>query len=125
MTGSQRQIPAADLPDPDPAAAEPFRLAADPPRVMRLSRKALVIAGGAAGVAIGGALLYALRPTAHETPENLYDAAASSRSEAVTGAPKDYTVMPKLGPLFPAISGGRSYRRSAMESRYSSRRLDR
>lgn len=98
MTGSQRQIPAADLPDPDPAAAEPFRLAADPPRVMRLSRKALVIAGGAAGVAIGGALLYALRPTAHETPENLYDAAASSRSEAVTGAPKDYTVMPKLGP---------------------------
>lgn len=98
MTGSQQQVPAADLRGPDPAAAEPFRLAADPPRVMRLSRKALVIAGGAAGIAIGGALLYALRPTVHETPANLYDAAANSRSETVTGAPKDYAAMPKLGP---------------------------
>ena len=56
-----------------PAATEPFRLGAEPPQVMRLSRKALAILGAASGIAIGGALLYALQPSKPKVAENLYD----------------------------------------------------
>lgn len=42
-------------PRPDPGA---FQLRGDPPRVMRLSRKALAIVGIAAGLGIGGSLIY-------------------------------------------------------------------
>ena len=105
MTGSPEEILPAAMPTEDPARADPFRLAAEPPRVMRLSRKALAVAGGTAGIVIGGALLWALRPVEHEAPENLYDAAANNRSEAVTGAPKDYGAIPKLGPPLPGDLG--------------------
>lgn len=105
MTGIPEEITPAAMPSPDPVPADPFRLAADPPRVMRLSRKALAVMGGTAGIAIGGALLWALRPTAHEAPENLYDPAAKNQSEAVTGAPKDYGSIPKLGPPLPGDLG--------------------
>lgn len=51
--------PAPQSARPDPAA---FQLRGDPPRVMRLSRKALAVVGVAAGLGIGGSLIYALRP---------------------------------------------------------------
>ncbi|MGV1681799.1 TrbI/VirB10 family protein [Sphingopyxis sp. NJF-3] len=105
MTGAQEAIPAAELPSPDIVPAEPFRLTPEPPHVMRLSRKALAVVGGTAGIVIGGALFWALRPAVHEAPENLYDAAANNRSEAVTGAPKDYGAIPKLGPPPPGELG--------------------
>lgn len=64
---------------------------------MRLSRKALAIAGSISGTAIGGALLYALQPTSPEDNENLLDSERANRSELVTGAPGDYGMVPKLG----------------------------
>ena len=63
-TGAEPLAPKA----PDSAA---FRLAADPPRVMRLSRKALAIIGVATGLGIGGALIYALQPQRSIAPANL------------------------------------------------------
>lgn len=105
MTAAADEALAIDQPVPDPGSADPFRLAAAPPRVMRLSRKALAVVGGAAGLAIGGALLWALRPPERPAPENLYDAASNNRSEAVTGAPKDYGAVPKLGPPLPGDLG--------------------
>ncbi|MGQ3139817.1 MAG: TrbI/VirB10 family protein [Sphingopyxis solisilvae] len=78
-------------------SAEPFRLRAELPKVMRLSRRALAAAGGISGIAIGGALLYALQPASPEAPENLYDSERANRSERVTGAPSDYGQFPKLG----------------------------
>lgn len=87
------------------APLDAFRLTPEPPRVMRLSRKALAAIGGAAGLAIGGALLWALRAPVPQPSENLYDAAGHNRSEAVRGAPKDYGAIPKLGPALPGDLG--------------------
>lgn len=88
-----------------PSGAEPFRLGAEPPQVMRLSRKTLAIIGGASGIAIGGALLYALQPTKPKVAENLYDGDRANRSELVTGAPSDYGKIPKLGDPLPGDLG--------------------
>ncbi len=102
--------PAADAEAPGPAPIAPespegFRLGAEPPRVMRLSRKALASIGAVAGIGIGGALLYALQPVAPKDPENLYRADSRNRSETVTGAPADYGSIPKLGPPLPGDLG--------------------
>lgn len=87
------------------AALAPFRLAAEPPAVMRLSRKTLAILGGASGILIGGALLYALQPSAPKAPENLVDSDRPNKSELVTGAPADYGKIPKLGAPLPGDLG--------------------
>lgn len=85
--------------------ADAFRLAAEPPRVMRLSRKALAVIGGTASLAIGVAFLWALRPPVPAPPEDLYGVAVKNRSEAVTGAPMDYRALPKLSPPLPNDPG--------------------
>ena len=88
-----------------PASPDGFRLEGDMPRVMRLSRKTLAILGGTAGLAIGGALLWALRPVDPKSAQELYEVADPNRSEAVTGAPGDYGAVPKLGPPLPGDLG--------------------
>lgn len=88
-----------------PASPDGFRLEGDMPRVMRLSRKTLAVLGGTAGIAIGGALLWALRPVDPKAPQELYDVTDPSRPEAVTGGPKDYGAVPKLGPPLPGDLG--------------------
>ena len=57
--------PEAETPEPrrpDPLPDRELRLRADPPKVMRLSRKALAIAGGVAAAGLGAALILALDP---------------------------------------------------------------
>lgn len=88
-----------------PPGAEPFRLGAEPPTVMRLSRKTLAIIGGISGIAIGGALLYALQPASPKNPANLYDSDRPNKSELVTGAPGDYGKIPKIGEPLPGDLG--------------------
>lgn len=90
---------------PPPPGAEPFRLGAEPPTVMRLSRKTLAIIGGISGIAIGGALLYALQPASPKNPANLYDGDRANKSELVTGAPGDYDKIPKIGEPLPGDLG--------------------
>lgn len=106
MSGLEREEAIAAEPAPAPSPdAEPFRLGAEPPSVMRLSRKALAIIGGVSGIAIGGALLYALQPSKPKVAENLYDSDRSNKSELVTGAPGDYGKIPKLGDPLPGDLG--------------------
>ena len=88
-----------------PASPDGFRLEGELPRVMRLSRKTLAILGGAAGIAIGGALLWALRPVDPKAPQELYEVTDPNKSGAVTGGPKDYGSVPKLGPPLPGDLG--------------------
>jgi type IV secretion system protein VirB10 len=88
-----------------PPSPDGFRLEVELPRVMRLSRKTLAVLGGAAGIAIGGALLWALRPADPKAAQELYEVAAPNRSETVTGAPADYGSVPKLGPPLPGDLG--------------------
>ncbi len=90
-------------PRPDPGA---FQLRGDPPRVMRLSRKALAVIGIAAGLGIGGSLIYALRPPAEKQAKELYSTESRNTADTITSGPKDYTRAPPLGPPLPGDLGG-------------------
>jgi len=85
--------------------AKAFSLRGDPPRVMRLSRKALASIGAVACLGIGGALVYALQPAARDDAPNLVDTQNTNRADSVTGAPKDYSQVPKLGQPLPGDLG--------------------
>ncbi len=84
----------SQAPDPEaPAVHDPaaFRLRGALPRVTRLSRKALAIAGIVAGTAIGGALIYALHQGPPVAPsDNLYTSHSAARAGVVTEAPADW-----------------------------------
>lgn len=99
------EAPGGDLRAAPLPEADPFRLRGEPPRVMRLSPKTLAIIGAAGGTAIGGALLWALQPSAPKIAENLYSADGASRANVVTDAPADYGKVPKLGPPLPGDLG--------------------
>ena len=94
--------PAPQSARPDPAA---FQLRGDPPRVMRLSRKALAVVGVAAGLGIGGSLIYALRPPGDRAAQELYNTDSRSTAETITSGPRDYAQAPRLGPPLPGDLG--------------------
>lgn len=111
MTASEREGEAAPV-EPElptaavaPASPDGFRLEGELPRVMRLSRKALALAGGVAGLAIGGALLWALRTPDPKAARELYEVTNPNRAESITGGPADYGSIPKLGPPLPGDLG--------------------
>ncbi|MER8822720.1 TrbI/VirB10 family protein [Mesorhizobium sp. M0991] len=87
----------------EPAAA--MRLRAEPPRVTRLSRKALTGLGLVASLAVGGALIYALQNRQQGQGQELYSTDNRSTPDGLAGLPKDYTGVPKLGPPLPGDLG--------------------
>lgn len=99
--------PAESEPVPQPARSDPaaFQLRGDPPRVMRLSRKALAVIGVAAGLGIGGSLIYALRPPGEKAAQELYNTDSRATSETITSGPRDYAQVPRLGPSLPGDLG--------------------
>ena len=92
---------------PQAARSDPqaFQLRGDPPRVMRLSRKALAVIGVAAGLGIGGSLIYALKPAGQEEAKELYSTESRATAETITSGPKDYGQAPRLGPPLPGDLG--------------------
>ena len=99
-------MPAADpAPSPAPADPRPFQLRGDPPRVMRLSRKALTVMGVVAGLGIGGSLIYALKPASERQAEELYNTESRATAETITSGPRDYAQAPRLGPPLPGDLG--------------------
>ncbi|MER9615544.1 TrbI/VirB10 family protein [Mesorhizobium sp. M0207] len=87
----------------EPAAA--MRLRAEPPRVTRLSRKALAGLGLAASLTVGGALIYALQNRQQGQGQELYSTDNRSTPDGLAGLPKDYAGVPKLGPPLPGDLG--------------------
>jgi type IV secretion system protein VirB10 len=87
----------------DPASA--VKLRGDPPRVMRLSRKAIGIASACGFALIGGALIYALQPQGRKGAEELYNTEGVAVADNLAGAPKDYRQVPELGPPLPGDLG--------------------
>ncbi len=100
---SPPEAAAPQTPRPDPQA---FQLRGDPPRVMRLSRKALAVMGVAAGLGIGGSLIYALKPPGEKEAKELYSTDGRATAETINSGPKDYGQVPKLGAPLPGDLGG-------------------
>jgi type IV secretion system protein TrbI len=102
---SEEPDPAVEPQGPtgDPQAA--VNLRGDPPRVMRLSRKAIGIATAVATAFVGGALIYALRPDGQKKAEELYNTDSRNAADSLANAPKDYGQVPKLGAPLPGDLG--------------------
>ena len=92
-----------EAPPVDPNSA--VKLRGDPPRVMRLSRKAIGIASACGFALVGGALIYALQPAGRKGAEELYNTDGVAVADNLAGAPKDYGQVPKLGPPLPGDLG--------------------
>lgn len=90
---------------PEDAAAPDLRLRAKPPRVVRLSRRALTVMGVVAGVVIGGVSIYALQPPQPRQERELHVAEGRVRSDVLADAPRDYSQVPPLGPPLPGDLG--------------------
>ncbi|MCW8143064.1 TrbI/VirB10 family protein [Agrobacterium tumefaciens] len=87
------------------STAAPMRLRAEPPRVMRLSRKVLASVAAIALVGIGGALIYALQiRDSGRGGEELYSTNNRQTADGLAGLPRDYTG-PVLGPPLPGDLG--------------------
>lgn len=90
---------------PDTAAA--MRLRADPPRVTRISRKAIIGLGVVAGLGIGSALIYGLqRPDRTAAPEELITTDRRQPADGLRDLPDSYDAIPQLGPPLPGDLGG-------------------
>lgn len=100
---SKEQDERPEAPPVDPEIA--VKLRGDPPRVMRLSRKAIGIASACGFALVGGALIYALQPAGRKGAEELYNTDGVAIADNLAGAPKDYGQVPKLGPPLPGDLG--------------------
>ena len=90
---SPPEAAAPQAPRPDPQA---FQLRGDPPRVMRLSRKALAAIGVVASLGIGGSLIYALKPAGEKEAKELYS--TDSRAPIVSAQQRGENVpVPPVG----------------------------
>ena len=106
MTDEPRQ---EERPGAAARPAEEMRLRPRRPPVTRLSRKVLLGLGAAVAVAIGGILLFALRPQEHTTGTELFNTNNRNTPDGLANLPRDYTGLPKpvpkLGPPLPGDLG--------------------
>ena len=101
MNGDQTERSDASTVDPETAV----RLRGEPPRVMRLSRKAIGTASAFGFALVGGALIYALQPQGNKASTELFNTDGIAVADSLAGAPKDYGQVPKLGPPLPGDLG--------------------
>lgn len=86
-------------------AAE-LRLRPDPPRVMRLSRKAIATLATAGGLGLGAILIVALQDRAAiDGGPELFSTERVQQAEGLTQLPRDYGDVPRLGPPLPGELG--------------------
>jgi type IV secretion system protein TrbI len=89
------------------STVDAFRLRAEPPRVMRLSRKVLAVLMMTACLGIGGALIFALQGREQGDGQNeLFSTENRPTADALQRLPSDYTGIPQLGPALPGDLGG-------------------
>ena len=116
--------PEADILDVDPDetssrkdAKDAFRLRADPPGVVRLSRKVLAGLAVIVGLGIGGALIFALQGRQGANgPNELFTTENRPTADELRRLPSDYSGIPQLGPALPGDLG-RPIRRAQEEGR--------
>ena len=97
---------ARTAPHSEAEIAAELRLRPDPPRVMRLSRRALtaLVAAGALGLA--AILIVALQDRASlDGPAELFSTERVQEAEGLLRLPRDYGAIPQLGPPLPGDLG--------------------
>ncbi|WP_257893165.1 TrbI/VirB10 family protein [Gymnodinialimonas phycosphaerae] len=83
-----------------------LRLRSDPPRVMRLSRKAIAAFVATGGLGLGAILIVALQGRqASDTPSELYSTERIQAAEGLSRLPTNYGDVPRLGPPLPGELG--------------------
>jgi type IV secretion system protein VirB10 len=105
-------------PHPDDALAAQLRLRPERPRVTRLSRKVLAGLGGIVGIAVFGAMIWALqsRSARQDNGTELYSTDHKTTADGLQTLPKDYAglprdtappprTVPQLGPPLPGDLG--------------------
>ncbi len=99
--------------DTDPARprteaqiADDLRLRPDPPRVMRLSRKAVTTAATMGGLGLGAILIVALQDRrGGDEHAELYSTDRVQQAEGLSTLPGSYADIPRLGPPLPGYLG--------------------
>lgn len=96
--------------DSEKAIAAELRLREDPPRVTRLSRKALMVLSGGAVLAVAGAVAVAMQGQSGKGPKaELFATDAKPPADALAALPRDYAGLakdaPRLGPPLPGDLG--------------------
>ncbi len=96
--------------DSEKAVAAELRLRGDPPRVTRLSRKALMVLSAGAAAAIAGAVAIAMHDHPGKGPKTeVFATDSKPPADALAALPKDYAGLPKgapkLGPPLPGDLG--------------------
>ena len=96
--------------DSEKAVAAELRLRGDPPRVTRLSRKALTVLSAGVAAAIAGAVAFAMHDhPGRGTKTELFATDSKPPADALAALPKDYAGLPKdapkLGPPLPGDLG--------------------
>jgi len=86
--------------------AQELRLRPDPPRVMRLSRRAIALATAIGGLGLGAILIVALQNNRQEgTQTELFSTERIQAAEGLSTLPRDYAEIPRLGPPLPGELG--------------------
>ena len=86
--------------------AHELRLRPDPPRVMRLSRRAIAFATAIGGLGLGAVLILALQNNRQEgTQTELFSTERIQAAEGLSTLPRDYADVPRLGPPLPGELG--------------------
>lgn len=98
--------PGLDTPRSEKDIAAELRLRPDPPRVMRLSRKAIAVLAGAGGLGLAAILIVALQDGGSiDGPAELFSTERVQQAEGLVGLPTDYGDVPQLGPPLPGELG--------------------
>lgn len=109
MTGTENQQQDDRPEEPsrtEQVIAKELRLRPDPPRVMRLSRKAITVLAVAGGLGIGAILIVALQGSdPGDGPSELFSTERVQEAEGLLGLPRDYASIPQLGPPLPGELG--------------------
>ncbi|WP_281930244.1 TrbI/VirB10 family protein [Roseibium album] len=96
----------ASAPRSEQDIAKELRLRPDPPRVMRLSRKAITVLTVAGGLGVGAVLILALQsPDRGDSPSELFSTERVQEAEGLSRLPSDYGAIPQLGPPLPGELG--------------------
>lgn len=98
--------PIRDTPRSEKDIAAELRLRPDPPRVMRLSRRAIAVLAGAGGLGLAAILIVALQDGGSiDGPAELFSTERVQQAEGLIGLPSDYGQVPQLGPPLPGELG--------------------